>query len=394
MRPGLDTDCRVRKNLMKKHPILWHCAWLLPLCLACALTPGCSRSKADPEGEKVVETNTDPNVFTIKDPSQFPLAPAQVREVQDEIHANGVIAPDIDRSVPVVSLGGGRVVEIKAKLGDYVTKGQALLLINSPDLTAAFSDYQKFKADEELVRKQVARAQLLYDKGAIAQAELETAQDNDAKAKVDLQAAADRVHVLGADVSHPSSLLPLRAPISGTIVDQQITNGTGVKSLENQGALFTIADLSEVWVLCDVYQDMLPRIHVGDAAEVTINGYPDQKYPGKVISISEVLDAATRTAKVRLQLPNPNRTMRAGMFVTATFRSRQPVERVVVPASAVVHLHDKDWVYTPEGGDKFRRVALQLGPAAGDGMQQVISGLQPKTQVVVNALQFSSTVEE
>ncbi len=364
------------------------------LCLSCALWPACSQGPAERPDSKVIETNTDPNVFTIRDPGQFPVVPVQVREVQDETSANCVIAPDITHSVPVVSLGGGRVVEIKAKLGDYVTKGEILLLINSPDLTSAFSDYQKFKADEELARKQVARAQLLYDKGAIALADLESAQDNDAKAKVDLQAAADRVRVLGGDINHPTGLLPLRAPISGTIVDQQITGGTGVKSLDNQGALFTIADLSEVWVLCDVYQDMLPRIHLGDTAEIRINGYPGQEYPGKVINISEVLDPATRAAKVRIQLPNPNRVMRAGMYVTANFRFREPVQRMVVPASAIVHLHDRDWVYVPEGSGKFRRVALQLGPALNDGAQQVLTGLTPNDQVVVNALQFSSALEE
>jgi cobalt-zinc-cadmium efflux system membrane fusion protein len=377
-----------------KHLIRRRCCALAVLCLACALPPACSRSKAEPDSGKVIETNTDPNVFTVKDAAQFPVVQAQVRKVQDETRANCQVAPDVNRSVPVVSLGGGRVVEIKAKLGDFVTKGDTLLLINSPDLTSALSDYQKFKADEELARKQVARAQLLYDKGAIALADLEAAQDNDAKAKVDLQAAADRVRVLGGDVNHPGGILPLRAPISGTIVDQQITNGTGVKSLDNQSALFTIADLSQVWVLCDVYQDMLPRIHVGDVAQININNSPDQTRPGTVINISEVLDPGTRTAKVRIQLPNPDRVMRAGMFVTSSFRSRQPVERVVVPASAVVHLHDQDWVFVPEGNGKFRRVALQLGPAAGDGMQQVVSGLQPNAQIVINALQFSSAVEE
>ncbi len=366
---------------------------LIPLLLAAAMFSACSANKAETTSDKVVETNTDPNVFVMKDASQFPVGPVQTRDVYDEMHANGVISPDINREVPVVSLGGGRVVEIKAKLGDYVRKGDVLLLINSPDLTSAISDYQKFKADEELVRKQVARAQLLYDKGAIALADLEAAQDNDAKAKVDLQAAADRVRVLGGDINHPSGLLPLRAPISGTIVDQQITGGTGVKSLDNQGALFTIADLSEVWVLADVYQDMLSRIKVGDPAEINVNGY-SEKYPGTVINISEVLDPATRAARVRIQLPNPNRVMSAGMFVTANFRSRQTVQRVVVPASAVVHLHDKDWVYTPEGDGKFRRVALQLGPSLSDGSQQVISGLKPNDQVVLNALQFSSAVEE
>src|ERR1017187_8249755 len=373
---------------------LAHAGGLLPLLLAAVMLSACSKTKAEPSAGAVVETNTDPDVFTMQNPRQFPLATVEVRKVSDEIHLNGVIAPDVNRSVPVVSLGGGRVVEIKAKLGDYVQKGQVLLLINSPDLSAAFSDYQKFKADEQLAAKQLARAQLLYDKGAIAQAELELAQDADAKAKVDAQTAAQRVKVVGGNLNNPSPLLPVVAPISGTIVDQQITGGTGVKSLGNSPNLFTIADLSTVWVICDVYEDMLSRVHVGDTAEITLNAYPDQKIPGKVVNISEVLDAATRSAKVRIELPNPKGLMRAGMFVTATFKGRQLIERIVIPTTAVVHLHDKDWVFVPVGNNQFRRVSLQLGPQSPDGFVQVVSGLKPQDKVATNALQLSSAAEE
>ena len=382
------------KNRVTQHSrLLARGGWLLIVLLATALFCACSRTKAEPAAGTVLETNTDPNVFTMQNPGQFPLTTVEVRKVGDEIHVNGVIAPDVNRSVPVVSLGGGRVVEIKAKLGDYVQKGQVLLVINSPDLSAAFSDYQKSKADQQLADKQLARGKLLYDKGAIALADLENAEDVHAKATTDLNTAIQHVHVLGGDVSNPSPLLPLRAPNSGTIVDQQITGGTGVRSLDNQQALFTIADLSTVWVLCDVYQDMLPRVHVGDIAEINVTGYTEE-FPGKVINISQVLDPNTRAAKVRIELPNPHSIMRAGMFVTATFHASQPVERIVVPASAVVHLHDKDWVFVPAGGSKFRRVAIQLGPGAKEGQQQIISGLKPGDQVVTNALQFSSAAEE
>jgi cobalt-zinc-cadmium efflux system membrane fusion protein len=366
---------------------------LIFLTLVAALS-GCSRSKPDSSADTKVEANTDPNVFTLPHPEQFPLVEVELRKVTDELHVNGVIAPDVNRSVPVVSLGGGRVVEIKAKLGDSVRKGQTLLLIDSPDLSQAFSDYQKFKADEQLAAKQLARAQLLYDKGAIALADLETAQDADAKAKADMQAAVQHIRVLGGNISNPSPLLPVVAPISGTIVDQQITGGTGVKSLDNSPNLFTIADLSTVWAVCDVYEDMLPRVHVGDAAEIALNAYPDQKFPGKVINISEVLDPTTRAAKVRIELTNPKGLMRAGMFVTATFKGSQLVQRIVIPSSAVVHLHDKDWVFVPAGDKQFRRVALQLGPQSSDGFVQVITGLKPQDNVVINALQLSSAAEE
>jgi cobalt-zinc-cadmium efflux system membrane fusion protein len=367
---------------------------LLVVIAALALLSGCSRAKNNEGTQTKVEADTDPNVFSVANADQFPLVEVQLRKVTDELHVNGVIAPDVNRSVPVVSLGGGRVVEIKARLGDVVEKGQTLLLINSPDLAQAFSDYQKFKADEQLAAKQLARAQLLYDKGAIALQDLETAQDADAKARVDRQTAAQHVKVLGGNINNPSPLLPVVAPISGTIVDQQITGGTGVKSLDNSPNLFTIADLSTVWVLCDVYEDMLPRVHVGDTAEITLSGYPDRTFPGKVVNISEVLDPTTRSAKVRIELSNPQGIMRAGMFVTATFKGRQLIERVVVPATALVHLHDKDWVFVPAGDNKFKRLAVQLGPTNGDGTIQVVSGLQAQDKVVSNALQMSSSVVE
>ncbi len=368
-------------------------AFAVSALMAALVLTSCS-GKKDPPADTKVEINSDPNVFKLDHPDQFPLVDVQFRKVADELHVNGVIAPDVNRTVPVVSLGGGRVVDIKAKLGDYVKKGQTLLLINSPDISQAFSDYQKFKADEQLAAKQLARAQLLYDKGAIALADLETAQDADAKAKVDLQTAAQRVKVLGGSLNNPSPLLPVVAPISGTIVDQQITGGTGVKSLDNSPNLFTIADLSTVWVLCDVYEDMLSRVQVGDTAQIALNAYPDRTLAGKVVNISAVLDPATRTAKVRIELPNSQGILRPGMFVTATFKAQKTTDRIVIPATAVVHLHDKDWVFVPAGNDKFRRLTVQLGAQDGDGNVQVLSGLKSGEKVVANALQLASEAEE
>jgi cobalt-zinc-cadmium efflux system membrane fusion protein len=184
------------------------------------------------------------------------------------------------------------------------------------------------------------------------------------------------------------------APISGWVVDQQTTGGGGVKSIDNSPNLFTIADLSTVWVLCDVYEDMLSRVQVGDTAQITLNAYPDRTLPGKVVNISAVLDPATRTAKVRIELPNPQGIIRPGMFVTAKFKAVRSVERPVVPTTAVVHLHDKDWVFLPEGGKKFRRESIQLGPQDSDGTVQVMTGLKPGNKIVANALQFASSAEE
>lgn len=385
------TNAQTARNRQRRFPAL---GWQLLAIILVALSLGCSDNKSQPPPTKVVETNNDPDVFTMQNTSRFPLTAVQTRNVNDEVHVNCSVTPDVNLSVPVVSLGSGRVVEIKSKLGDTVKKGQVMLLIDSPDISGAFSDYQKFKADQVLTAKQLARAQLLYDKGAVALAVLEAAQDADSKAKVDMETAAAHVKILGGDINNPTPLLPVRAPISGVIVDQQITGGTGVRSLDNQQALFTIANLSQVWVVCDVYQDMLSRVHVGDIADITVDGFAHDQFPGKVINISQVMDPNTRTAKVRIELPNPQGIMRAGMYVNAMFRAFHPVERIVVPASAVVHLHDKDWVYTPAGENRFRRVAVQLGSQEKDGTVQVLSGLKPNDQIVSNALSFSSAAEE
>ena len=153
----------------------------------------------------------------------------------------------------------------------------------------------------------------------------------------------------------------MRAPICGTIVEQNITGGTGVRSLDNSPNLFTIADLSRVWVLCDVYENDLHRVHLGDSAEVRLNAFPERKLQGASGQHQPRARPDTRTAKVRLELANPDGLMRAGMFATAIFRSRTEQLRPMVPATAILRLHDKDWVFRPEGGNRFRRMEVQAG---------------------------------
>lgn len=372
---------------------------LIPVFIPCCLLlAGCGReSKVDAEAvgtsSAKIEEVQGQNLVVVDNPEAFQLATVESRRAGTELKVNGVVAPDVSRTVPVLSLAGGRVVEIRARLGDDVSKGQVLLVINSPDVAMAFSDYQKFQADELLARRQLDRSKSLYDKGAIARKDLEAAEDAEQKAKVDLATSAERIRVLGADLNRPSPLLEVRAPTSGTIVEQNITAGTGVRSMDSSPNLFTIADLSRVWVLCDVYENDLAQVRLGDFAEVRLNAFPERTFRGRISNISRVLDPATRTAKVRLELENPGKLMRAGMFATATFRSQAERPVNVVPSTAVLRLHDKDWVFKPEGGKRFRRVEIQAGPVQPDGHQEVQSGLSPGDKIVANALQFSNTVE-
>jgi len=238
------------------------------------------------------------------------------------------------------------------------------------------------------------RAQTLYDRGAIAAKDLETAQDLEDKAKVDLATSDQHVRVLGADPAHPSPLIDLKAPVSGTVVEQNVAGFEGVKSLDNTPNLFTIADLSQVWVVCDVFENDLGEVHLQDAAEIQLSAFPDRVFHGRVADISRVLDPNTRSAKVRIVLANGDGALRPGMFAVASFRSRKVIARVVVPATAIMRLHDKDWVFRKEGAQQFRKVVVQADGLAPDGMQEIRSGVKPGDDVVTNALEFSTEVAE
>jgi membrane fusion protein, heavy metal efflux system len=374
-------------------------ALAVAVCLtACLMSVGCSKAQqadaAPPAADVKVEPPADPDVFTVDKPDQFPLVAADVRSVHDDVSANGVVAADVSRNVPVLSLSGGRVLEISARLGDDVKKGQLLLKIHSSDLALALADYQKAVADETLSHRARDRAKDLLDHGALAAKDLETAEDAEQKAQVDLRTTAERIRILGGDPEHPSPVIEVHAPSSGVIVEQNIQTAGGVRSLDNSPNLFTIADLSSVWILCDVYENLLSQVRMGDMAEVRLNAYPDRTLKARVSNISSLLDPNTRSAKVRLELANPGGLLRPGMFATAHFSSQTAHDRIVIPSTAILRLHDKDWVFRPLGGNQFRRSEIRGGEVTPDGLEFVLAGLAKGDQAVKNALQFETAIEK
>jgi cobalt-zinc-cadmium efflux system membrane fusion protein len=224
--------------LRRRLPLFLLLLAILAAALAC--------SNDTPAATSNPPVTLDPDVFNADHPELFKTTKAQLRQLPTQITANGVVSPDVNRTIHVTSLGAGRVVDLKVKLGDNVQKGQTLIVISSPDLASAFADYEKAKADEALSHKALDRAQMLYERGAIAAKDLELAQDADDKAKVDLETTDRRVRILGADPAKPSPLIELKAPVSGTIIEQNVAGAEGVKSLENTPNLLTIANLSEV----------------------------------------------------------------------------------------------------------------------------------------------------
>jgi membrane fusion protein, heavy metal efflux system len=350
---------------------------------------GCT-AHADPAAEAPPPANivpgADPALFTVDHPEQFPVITAVERSTSSELVVTGTVTPDVARNVPVVSLASGRVVAIHARLGDTVKKGQLLLTIRSDDVAGGFDAYRKAVADELLARKQLNRAVDLYAHGAIAQQDLEVAQDAADDAKVTLETATEHLRLLGNDPDKPMGIVDIVAPTTGVITDQQVTNAATVQAYSSPSP-FTISDISAVWIVCDVYENDLPNVRLGDTAEITLNAYPDRTFKGKVSNIGAVLDPSIRTAKVRLEIENPG-MMRLGMFAKATFRGQTVETHTIVPASAVLRMHDRDFVFVPAPDKRFRRVEVVSGDVLTENtsLQEIKSGLKPGQQVVTNAL--------
>ena len=359
---------------------------------------GCGENKADPKAEAppaaTVEPDLDANNFKVDHPEQFPLVTAIEHKAAPALNVTGVVQPDIARAVPVISLAAGRVVEIKARLGDSVKKGQLLLRVQSNDVSGAYQTYRKAENDELLARIQLERQQLLYDKGAVAKSALEQAEDVAKNAKAGLDAATEQLRLLGIDKDHPSGIVDIFAPISGVITDQQVTNSSGVQGLGSPNP-FTISDLSYVWIICDVYENDLDAVRPGQYADIHLTAYPNQVFKGRIDNILPVLDPTLHTAKVRLEVANPG-MMRVGMFVTATFYGKQSETRAAVPAAAILHLHDREWVYTPvpTSAGHFKRLEVVPENMLPGNLQEIVSGIKPGDRVVSNALVLQNTLEQ
>jgi cobalt-zinc-cadmium efflux system membrane fusion protein len=344
-----------------------------------------------------------PDWLKVDHPEDFPLAVATVHTITPELSVTGVVSPDVSRQVPVPSLASGRITEIDARLGAEVKKGQLLFKVRSTDIAGAYSDYQKAVKNEKLAidnehltKIQQDRAHYLYDHGAVPKSTLEIADNAEVgaqtaleDAKVDTSTTAEHLRLLGSDLDHPSGIVEVTAPVSGVITDQQITEGSGVQALTAPNP-FTISDVSHVWIICDVYENDLSRVHLNETADIRLNAYPGRVFQGRISNIGAILDPSVRTAKARIDVGNPG-LIRLGMFAKATLHDQQKKESVLVPASTILHLHDRDWVFVPNHSvATFHRVEVQTGEMVS-GQQVVLSGIRPGDRVVKDALMLQNT---
>lgn len=340
-----------------------------------------------------VESDMDPGNFTVQHPEQFPLATAGEHVSAPELNVTGVVSPDVSRQRTVPSLATGRIIEIDARLGDEVKQGQLLFKVRSPDVAGAYSNYRQAVKNEELTKVQLDRANVLFEHGAVPRSQVEIAQNAEDDNIVVLETTKEQLGLLGLDPEHPVGEVSVFAPAAGTITDQEITLQAAVQSYSTPTP-FTISDMSRVWIICDVWENNMSQVHLNEFADIHLVAYPDRVLKARISNILPVVDPNIRTAKVRLEVENPG-LMRLGNFVTATFHGNTTEKHATVPATAILHLRDRDWVYKPLGNGHFRRLEVRSGSMLdGNKTQEVISGLNSGDQVVLNALVFQNTVEQ
>jgi cobalt-zinc-cadmium efflux system membrane fusion protein len=321
----------------------------------------------------------------------FKTVPAGLRAIGDEIRTTAVIEPDRTRIAHVSPRIAGRVEEVKSFLGESVKKGHVLAEIDSIELGQAKAEYLKAKADYEVARAEYQREDRLFRKEISSEKEYLEAKGNFLRSEAGLNTARETLRLLGlsdGDITglgwkgkgHTQSHYLLLAPFDGTVIEQHTILGELVTPEDN---LYTIVDLSRLWILLDIYEKDLRLIGIGRDVDIDVDSYPGERFRGTVTYISDTLDESTRTAKARVEILNPEKKLKPGMFATAAISlpSRDGKEVIAVPSSSVQRIRGRAAVFVSEGEGAFEMREISPGRESG-GFVEVSGGLEPGDEVV------------
>jgi cobalt-zinc-cadmium efflux system membrane fusion protein len=373
------------------------CLLSATLSLGLAALTGCKKTSDSaaeaPQNLPVTTVNADQ--VKVDNPNRFPLVYASTKDVVSKLEVTGSVSPDISKELPVLSLANGRIVALHVELGDYVKKGQLVMDVQSPDVANAFSTYLQSVSNEHLAKVTLDRDKLLISKGAIPQSQVDAAVNGEEIAVAALNASEQQLKIYGVDKDHPSDTVHIYSPTSGVVVAQNVTNAAaaGITYAGNAGSL-TIADLSHVWVVVDVYENDLAQVHIGQHVDIRISAFPNQVFDGTISDIGATLDPSIRTAKVRIVVNNPHSELRIGMFATGTILGSNAASKTTVPADAILHLHDAAFVYRPTGRPGiFERVQVKTGETLPGNVVVIDGGIAAGQQIVANALDLQNTAD-
>jgi cobalt-zinc-cadmium efflux system membrane fusion protein len=356
------------------------------LLLTAALLAGCGK-----ETPKTAAPNASDPALVAPGPdllAQLKLATVTTRSVAETLRVAGRIDFDEQRLARIGATVTGRVTQIDALLGQAVSKGEVLARLNSSELSTLQLAYLKARAELELNRRNAERAKALFDADVIGAAELQRRQSEYQISVAETRAAADQLQLLGVSPAAIArlgsegavdSVVPVVATLGGAVVERRLAQGQVVQPAD---VLFVVADLSRLWAVAEVPEQQVSQVKTGQTVTIEVPALGNEKLNGKLIFVSQTINPETRTVLVRTELDNGDRRLKPAMLASMLIEGK-PVERMVVPSSAVVRENDEDHVFIAEPEDAFRLVPVRLGPAQG-GQRVVLSGLKGQERVVID----------
>lgn len=375
----------------------WALAALLATLLALA---GCESSNSN--SVTYAKNPNSPELFTIP---QDQMSHVQVIEVQPttitrSLRLTGAVAYNAFRTTPVITQVSGPVSRVIALPGQQVKAGEPMLYVASPDYSQLRSNYLKAKDAYALAQKAYARAKDLYQHQAIAEQQLEQAESAEVQAGGDLVSAQAALKVLG--ITDPDALVkapptfevPVKAPISGEVVEQDVAAGQLLQPGSTQ--CYMISNTSTVWVLVNVYQKDLPFVRIGDPVTIQTDAYP-QVFHGRISYVAASLDPNTRTLQARIETGNPGDKLKKDMFVTASVNAGKIAKAIALPDASILRdTENQPFVYAENSQNQFGRRQVTLGESV-NGQTEITSGLKPGDHVVGNGslfLQFANSLQQ
>jgi cobalt-zinc-cadmium efflux system membrane fusion protein len=347
----------------------------ISLCLLAGLS-ACSRSAEHPTASNSVVQSAEKPIHYVA---------ASEQPIPEGIQLSAKVQPDPTKVFRIFPPASGRILEVTVKPGDAVSRGQTLAMIDSSDAATARSDYAKAKVEAERASQAADREKVLLDHGAVAEKDYIDARAQSDSAVAELARAKQRLELLNVALSANSDRVPLLSPAHGVVLNVSAAPGEFSKSLESADSLITIADLSSVWIVGDVFEKDIATVQSGKKVTITFDAYPGEQWTGRIDSLSGALDQATRTLKVRVTLENAKQRLKPEMFA-AIHVDTGTRNAVVVPASAVIHEGQTTTVFVQSGG-KAEQQSVTTGQTV-DGKVEILSGLQPGQQVAIDGAEL------
>ena len=353
---------------------------LLCLGLAAVLAAtGCS-SGGDAKGQsKDVPANTS-DEYVAYDAKGIQTMTVRTSDIPEYLELSAHIEPDPTRVVHVFAPAGGRIVELRVRPWDRVEQGQTLAILESSDLARAVAEYHKALVDGQVKEKQLARSQDLLDHHAISEREFQQTQGDAQQAQAEVEAAREQIQVFGMDPDHASTQLMVKAPRSGVVLDVSAAPGEFSQALSAPAPMCTVADISTIWAIGDIYEKDLTAAKSGEPAQVTLNAYPGQQWEGRVSVISDTVDPATRTLHVRVILPNAEGRIKPAMFGAIRIL-RSSTQGILAPTAAVLREGNDAYIFAAKGNGRFERRSVKLGRTL-DASLEIVSGVRVGDTIV------------